>query len=849
MLDRLCVMIRADAEIDNNSLMEKEMFRTRVEQLCREVIFKYEFEQHGLRDFPAGTVELKCFGSLASGFATKASDMDLALTSPYSPVQPDAPGSPIPRLMERALLEVGLGARLLTRTRVPIIKVCQNPPEKLRADLISERMKWEQGIVEKEDDRDEEQHDEVPAAASDPVDQDQGKARTPDPNQENSEGLQDGKTYKELLASHKQSGKTLQAYIALTYKLMRKLGGRDLTAMNHASFTLEEYTILKDVIRAFINGLADEQLKTRLVSYRSLGDYESDKSVQHRTLASVFTQVEGEIMATFWASQPVPERTEALQRTSQEAYDGWLYVQNQSTFGDDPIWYSKELQIRFQRLHAIPSLQLCVLQQQQFESASDYHARVLRLMVQLGGKDEPGPANEILPVVMHQYIAGLRNNDIRKAMEEFAVTSGVKTLRGVARMHKSLQLACDFEKALLKGAFDDSDQAAIKYYIAWLRLPMVNMSQSPDEWYDFVVPTDEYLAQVVMPMLLRLQDPGELTQNKPRDPYHDKLEFPKDGVGVQCDINFSAHLALHNTALLRCYSLTDPRVRPLVLFIKHWAKVRGINNPYRGSLNSYGYVLMVLHYLVNVAQPFVCPNLQQLAPPPDPRFLGEDGVNTQSFCKGANVRFWKDEQTIAQLAAQNALNRNSDSLGHLLRGFFEYYAQSGFMSTVKGRGFHYGRDVISLRTSGGILTKEQKGWTNAKTVTEVKMIAAPPGSVPAPVDPTIQHQFAIQPGPAGTPDHPTTSEVKEIRHRYLLAIEDPFELDHNVARTVTHNGIVSIRDEFRRAWRIIQNTGKDEPQEDLLLDAAAAGEQQSRQRFVQLLDEIHGRNQGHRATS
>ena len=47
-----------------------------------------------------------------------------------------------------------------------------------------------------------------------------------------------------------------------------------------------------------------------------------------------------------------------------------------------------------------------------------------------------------------------------------------------------------------------------------------------------------------------------------------------------------------------------------------------------------------------------------------------------------------------------------------------------------------------------------------------------------------------------------------MRHRYLFAIEDPFELEHNVARTVTHPGIVAIRDEFRRAWRILNAVGR-----------------------------------------
>lgn len=58
-----------------------------------------------------------------------------------------------------------------------------------------------------------------------------------------------------------------------------------------------------------------------------------------------------------------------------------------------------------------------------------------------------------------------------------------------------------------------------------------------------------------------------------------------------------------------------------------------------------------------------------------------------------------------------------------------------------------------------------------------------------------------------------------MRHRYLFAIEDPFELEHNVARTVTHNGIVAIRDEFRRAWRILTDVGNGwDPQQGDLFD-------------------------------
>lgn len=252
-----------------------------------------------------------------------------------------------------------------------------------------------------------------------------------------------------------------------------------------------------------------------------------------------------------------------------------------------------------------------------------------------------------------------------------------------------------------------------------------------------------------------------------REKYLGPLDFPKAGVGIQCDINFANPLGLHNTLLLRCYSHCDLRVRLMVLFVKAWASRRKINSSYNGTLSSYGYVLMVLHYLVSIAQPYVCPNLQlcrragvELGAPPNKS-------DPDAWCEGCDIRFWRNENEIMELAAKNMLTRNQEPLGSLLRDFFHYYAHQGH--GVPCGGFSWTRDVLSLRTPGGLLSKGNKGWTGAKT---------------------------------------TLIEEREVRQRYLFAIEDPFELDHNVARTVTHNGICAIRDEFRRAWRMITDAGR-----------------------------------------
>lgn len=246
---------------------------------------------------------------------------------------------------------------------------------------------------------------------------------------------------------------------------------------------------------------------------------------------------------------------------------------------------------------------------------------------------------------------------------------------------------------------------------------------------------------------------------QPRERKRHALDFPSTGAGILCDINFSNELALHNTCLLYCYTLCDPRVRPMILLVKTWAKRRKINSPYDGTLSSYGYVLMVLHFLMNVVRPAILPNLQQH------HYATHPGQHI--FVQNWDVAFCDDEGYIRASAASGKLTENKDSLGVLLRNFFLYYAHSGHTSVAGG--FNWTHTVLALRMTGGVLSKEWKGWTAARVT--------------------------------------TTEDNVEVKQRYLFAIEDPFELDHNVARTVTHNGVVAIRNEFRRAWRILAAVG------------------------------------------
>lgn len=161
-------------------------------------------------------------------------------------------------------------------------------------------------------------------------------------------------------------------------------------------------------------------------------------------------------------------------------------------------------------------------------------------------------------------------------------------------------------------------------------------------------------------------------------------------LGIACDIGFENRLALENTRLLMCYAMIDPaRVRTLVLFLKIWCKRRKINSPYKGTLSSYGYVLLVIYFLVHVKNPPVLPNLQQM-PPLRPISPEETHLNEY------NIWFFDD----INLLRERWQSSNTETVAELLIDFFKFYS----------RDFAYNTGVASIRA--GLLSKESKGWDN-----------------------------------------------------------------------------------------------------------------------------------------
>ncbi|KAG8530136.1 uncharacterized protein KY384_005619 [Bacidia gigantensis] len=599
-------------EMGADEFEDKHRLKQRLEVLCRQAIS--EHERNVDPSFDMGSVKLETFGSLATTFATRDSDMDLAILSPNSETSSSSIESPLPRVVEQILLDSGYGARLLTRTRVPIIKFCEEPTPELAQNLQREREKWEEEMAAQPKKRKKKSRTKSKA---DPKKSSSGSAPEdevrPDP----------------------------------TFPQNRPNTTSESEEFDEGSET-DSDDELNEVANEQNDKVLSEESLTMTASSTSEGSPETEKQKVNSN----------------------PQQTEATDTTSQIKSD---------LEADDPNLASKSDEERIR-------------------------------LYELAIKEEWYEPKE----------------------------------RGII---------FNFTQCVKRQASPEALNSARE-------------------------------ALQTLPNILR--------RYRERTP--SKLDYPKSGVGLQCDINFSNTLGIHNSALLRCYSICDPRVKPMVLFIKSWAKKRKINCAYEGTLSSYGYVLMVLHYLLNIADPPVLHNLQHVPDiQNDPISLSTPTVN------GYNTLFFRNEAHLSDLAARNQMTTNTAPLGALLRGFFTYFGTNGFHN------FQWTTHALSLRTPGGLIPKTTKGWIAAKT--EV-----------------------VDASSHATNGKAEKVEKKEIRQRYLVAIEDPFETDHNVGRTVSHEGICAIRDEMRRAHWLVSHAGvgRDGKPENIVAEAEARGNLQYR---------------------
>lgn len=213
---------------------------------------------------------------------------------------------------------------------------------------------------------------------------------------------------------------------------------------------------------------------------------------------------------------------------------------------------------------------------------------------------------------------------------------------------------------------------------------------------------------------------------------------------VECDLSMHNTLAVLNTSLLRSYAEITPVTRVLASIVKRWAKARDINNPARHTLSSYGYIIMLLHFLTyhkrsgdglvlpidntdpsetrnrnNRHHTPILPNLQWMDPmwpnfPVGTPYRESEIIppvmrkHPLEENKTVNVHFYKAQTPNDKTKLQTLFPGQDLSLGLLLASFFRYYAYD----------FNYKRYVVSLHSTAnrGMVEREVKaeldGWRN-----------------------------------------------------------------------------------------------------------------------------------------
>ena len=165
-----------------------------------------------------------------------------------------------------------------------------------------------------------------------------------------------------------------------------------------------------------------------------------------------------------------------------------------------------------------------------------------------------------------------------------------------------------------------------------------------------------------------------------------KFKAPPRFDSLDCDVGINNHLAVRNSLLIRDYMSLDPRARDLTRLVKHWAKLRKINDTYRGTLSSYAYVVLVIHFLQNTSPP-ILPVLQS------PQTRSKD--SPPCIIDGFDCWYQTDLSLFSNFGSANPA-----SLSELVVGFFKLYASE----------FDYKENILSIRVAPGYLDKKHKVW-------------------------------------------------------------------------------------------------------------------------------------------
>ncbi|KMU90487.1 CID1 [Coccidioides immitis H538.4] len=207
-------------------------------------------------------------------------------------------------------------------------------------------------------------------------------------------------------------------------------------------------------------------------------------------------------------------------------------------------------------------------------------------------------------------------------------------------------------------------------------------------------------------------------------------------------------LKMRTTTLLRCYRACDDRVYEMVFSLSigpMLARSMIQAGTLRRSTTSHALTIDEVHATRIPPAAF---NI---------------GMRNLEWIEGHETFFWDNFEEIARVAGKGVLTSNRQSAGELLRGFFTYYSpvESGNRRwSTRYSKFNWKNDVVSIRNPN-LISKEAKRW---------------------------DYSFFNKDG---------------TRTWNFLAIEDPFNPNNNLAKSISKDSVFIIRREFERVNMIM----------------------------------------------
>ncbi|KAJ3106222.1 hypothetical protein HDU97_006855 [Phlyctochytrium planicorne] len=267
---------------------------------------------------------------------------------------------------------------------------------------------------------------------------------------------------------------------------------------------------------------------------------------------------------------------------------------------------------------------------------------------------------------------------------------------------------------------------------------------------------------------------------------------------VNCDINVGNMLGIANSRLLSTYLKLDPRLHPLIMLIKHWAKSREINNPAGGgTISSYAYALMAINFMQVRG---LLPSLQKLFMSPERNLLTTRAQEKPKGSKRQHKAKYKNKESEpktmeakvpngdtlkaeGETDTENALDgsyqtiSSSESIVGMVTwdiSFLEDLSHPSLSQYPKNMGTDLEANVVSLFYE----FMRYYGWEY--TYKRDRVVSIREGTVLDYLPDPLYRQKSIE---------------------FALVVEDPFQLDRNTTGMVEE--IPVVLNEFRRACRIL----------------------------------------------